>query len=104
MNLDISVNSYHATRIPRLLYIWGHSSEFDDNGNWEHIEEICEKLANNDEIWYATNMEIYDYVKAYNNLIFNVECSCVFNPSGQTVWFEKDGVQHSVGANETIRI
>ena len=60
LKLDISTRVYHARRIPRLMYIWGHSSEFDDNGNWEHIEEICKKLANNDEIWYATNIEIYD--------------------------------------------
>ena len=102
LNADPNAEKYG--RSPLLFHLWGHSYEFDRNDNWHVIEEFAKKIAFKDEVWYATTIQIYDYVKAYNNLIFNVECSCVFNPSGQTIWFEKDGVQHSVGANETIRI
>lgn len=45
--------------------------EFVNNNNWEHLDNICEKIANNDEVWYATNIEIYDYVTAYDSLIFS---------------------------------
>jgi len=43
---------------PQLLYIWGHSYEFDAENNWEHMEAILEKLAGRDDIFYGTNMEV----------------------------------------------
>lgn len=104
LNLDTSDNSYHATRVPRLFYIWGHSYEFDRKNNWEHMEEICEKLANREEIWYATNIEIYDYVQAYKNLRFSADGHMVYNPALFTVWLDVDGVLYSVKSGETIRI
>lgn len=45
---------------PELLYIWGHSYELDAAGTWELFEEFCKKLSGRDEIWYATNMEVYN--------------------------------------------
>ncbi|MBO5249036.1 MAG: polysaccharide deacetylase family protein [Clostridia bacterium] len=104
LNLDISPNVYHATRIPRLLYIWGHSFEFDRNDGWEHIEEICQKLANNDEIWYATNIEIYDYVQAYKSLQYSADGHTVYNPTLFTVWLDVDSRLYSIKSGETIRI
>lgn len=104
LKLDISTRVYHARRIPRLMYIWGHSSEFDDNGNWEHIEEICEKLANNDEIWYATNIEIYDYIQAYKSLRYSADGSKVYNPTLFTIWLDVNGSLYSINPGETIRI
>lgn len=46
------------TQTPRLLYIWGHSYEFEGKENWDHIERICEKLAGNKELFYGTNQEV----------------------------------------------
>ena len=43
---------------PQLLYIWGHSYEFDADNNWEHIETILQKLAGRDDIFYGTNTEV----------------------------------------------
>lgn len=48
---------------PQLLYIWGHSYEFDANNNWEHIEAILQKLAGQNDIFYGTNIEVLrDYI------------------------------------------
>ena len=58
-------------RGPGLFYLWGHSYEFDQNlpdNNWGIIEEFAEFLGNREDIWYATNIEIYDYIQAYNIL------------------------------------
>ncbi len=104
LKLDISTKVYHSRRASRLMYIWGHSSEFDDNGNWEHIEEICKKLANNDEIWYATNIEIYDYVQAYKSLRYSADGHRVYNPTLFTIWLDVDGKLYSVNSGETICI
>lgn len=93
-------NKERFRREPLLFYLWGHSYEFDDRNNWEVIEKFAKKIGNREDIWYATNIEIYDYVQAYNNLKFGVDGNCVYNLSGQTVWFEKNGVLCCVGANE----
>ena len=102
LNFDISTKTYHAKRIPRLMYIWGHSYEFDRDDNWEHIEEICRKLANNDEIWYATNIEICDYVQAYKSLRYSANGHKIYNPTLYTIWLDVDGTLHSVKSGETI--
>ncbi len=104
LNLDISTKAYHARRVPRLLYIWGHSYEFDRNDNWEHIESICQKLSGNDEIWYATNIEIYDYVEAYKRLVYSANGYKIYNPNLFTVWIDADGVVYSVNPGETIEL
>ena len=95
---------YPAKRSPKLFYLWGHSYEFDQNNNWDRIEKICQALSGKQDIWYATNIEIYNYVSAYNSLIFSANGTKIYNPSVQTVWFDIDGVTHSVNPNETLRI
>ena len=104
LKLDISPKVYHARRVPRLLYIWGHSYEFDTNNNWEHIEEICKRLANNDEIWYATNIEIYDYVQAYKSLRYSADSHKIYNPTLLTMWIDVDGKLYNIKSGETICI
>ena len=104
LSIDISTKAYHARRVPRLFYIWGHSYEFDSKDNWAHMEEICQRLSNNPEIWYATNIEIYDYVQAYKSLIYSADGYKIFNPTLLTVWLDVDGQLYSVKSGETIRI
>jgi len=96
--------SYPSRLTPMLFYTWGHSYEFDNNNNWDHIEEVCQKLGGKDDTWYATNIEIYDYVKAYESLIYSADGSKVYNPTLQTVWFWADGTMYEVKSGETIVI
>lgn len=102
--IALNPNTDKARRAPLLFYLWGHSYEFGRDNNWEIIEDFAKKVGNREDIWYATNIEICDYTAAYNALKFSANASLVFNPSSQTVWFEKNGVLHSVKPNETIRI
>ena len=102
--LDLSPKAYLARRAPALFYLWGHSYEFERNNNWEILYEFCEKIANKDDVWYATNMEIYEYVKAYNSLIFSADGSMVYNPTLVKIWFDIDGKPYSICPGETINI
>lgn len=102
--IDTSPKVYHPIRSPRLLYIWGHSYEFDRKDNWEHIEAICEKLANNDDIWYATNIEIYDYTMAYRSLRYSADGKRIYNPTLYTVYFDVDGDAYSIKPGEELYI
>lgn len=104
INLDLSPNVYHARRAPRLFYIWGHSYEFETNNNWELLREICEKISGNDEIWYATNIEIYEYVNAYYSLIYSADGTIVYNPTLFTVWFDIDGKLYFIKPGETLHV
>lgn len=40
-----------------LLYIWGHSYEFDVNQNWERMEKICQLLSGKEDVFYGTNRQ-----------------------------------------------
>ncbi len=103
--LDTDVEKmYCSRRYPMLLYIWGHSYEFDRKNNWEHIEALTEKLSGRADIWYATNIEIYDYVKAYESLIVSADGTRVYNPTLIKIWFDVDGVLYSVAPGEHIRV
>ena len=96
--------AYSANRYPRLFYIWGHSFEFDRNNNWERLEEICQKLGGKEDVWYATNIEIYDYVQAYKSLIYSANGRKVYNPTLFTIWFDVDSKLYSIKPGETICI
>ena len=102
VNLPIHPNI--GQQFPRLCYIWGHSYEFDNNDNWAHIEKLCGILSNRDDIWYATNIEIYDYTQAYNALICSADNSRVYNPTIYTIWFVQDDVSYCVAPGETLVI
>lgn len=78
---------YEKDFILQLMYVWGHSYEFDRNNNWEVIEEFCQLMSSNKDIWYATNIEIVDYVNALRALQFTSEQDIVFNPTIYDVWF-----------------
>ncbi|MDY4976558.1 MAG: polysaccharide deacetylase family protein [Clostridia bacterium] len=70
----------------RLFYLWGHSYEFENDGNWHIIEDFARTIGGREDIWYATNMEIYQYVKAFERLEFAVDQTWVYNPSGVDLW------------------
>ncbi len=76
---------------PELLYIWGHSYEFARDDNWEQLESLCEKLSGRDDIWYATNIEIYRYRKAAQQLVESVDGRTIENPTGVKIWIEQNG-------------
>ena len=68
------------------------------------VKRICEKISNKNDIWYATNMEIYEYVTSYNSLIYSANGSKVYNPTLVEIWFDVDGVLYFIRPGETIRI
>lgn len=92
----------NKNRSPLLFYLWGHSYEFESDNNWHIIEEFAEKMGNRDDIWYATNIEIYDYADAFNRLVFGVDGKKVWNPTAYTLYFNKDDVDYVIQPGETL--
>ena len=64
-----------------LFYIWGHSAEFNRDNNWDLLDRLLEKIGGLDDVWYATNIEIYDYKMAQKSLIVSADESIIYNPT-----------------------
>ena len=43
---------------PQLLYLWGHSFEFDMYNTWDKMEELCKMISGHKDIFYGTNKEV----------------------------------------------
>ena len=87
-----------------LLFIWGHSFEFDRADNWELAEQICSSLAGIDDVWFATNIEIYDYITAQRSLVISCDGDVIFNPSAVDVWVSQNGSPICIKGGDTIRL
>lgn len=89
---------------PHLMYVWGHSKEFDTDDNWDLIENFCKMMSDKDDIWYATNIEIVDYMNALNNLKFSADCTMVYNPSVSKLWISVDEEPIALEPGKTTKL
>lgn len=80
----------HKKQYLYMMYVWGHSYDFERDDNWELIEKFCEMIGDKHDIWYATNIEIVNYLDAVENLIYTVAGNKVYNPSALDVWISVD--------------
>ena len=88
---------------PWLFYLWGHSYEFDEKGNWDVIERFAAYMSGRANIWYATNGEINGYVKAYEQLQWTDE-SMVYNPTDVDVYICAFGNHYKIGAGKKVDV
>ena len=90
---------------PKLFYLWGHTYEFADANNWHVIEKFAEKMGGRDDIWYATNMELYYTWLDYQRLECSADGSIIHNPSVRSVWFaDRQKNIYEVKPGETVVI
>lgn len=87
----------------KMFYLWGHTFEFDRENNWEIMENFAEYIGGREDIWYATNIEIYDYVKAYESLNVSVDKKIIHNPSATDVWVTDGGETFCVKAGTVLK-
>lgn len=87
-----------------LFYVWGHSYEFERDNNWSLMDEFCKRASCDASVWYATNIELFDYFRALKSLRFSADKTMIFNPSGISVWVDADGQTIEIKPNETITI
>ena len=88
-----------------MMYVWGHSFEFERNNNWEVMEEFCEMIGHRGDIWYATNIEIVDYNEAFDRLQIFADNEYIYNPSACSVWVAVNNVRVvEIPGGETIKL
>lgn len=92
------------TQYMYMMYVWGHSYEFDRDNNWELMEEFCEMMSGQEDIWYATNIQIVDYMKAAKNLRFTLDGDLVYNPNAMDIWIRVDGEIKVIPGGQTARL
>lgn len=85
-----------------LMYVWGHSYEFDNDNNWDLMERFCAMAGGRGDIWYATNLELVHYMKACRGLLFSAARDWVYNPGAAAVWLEVDGTAVEVPGGQTV--
>jgi hypothetical protein len=90
MNLAEKFVAFNKKQYLYLMYVWGYSYEFDNDNNWDLIEQFCSYIGKRDDIWYAINIEIVDYLKALDNLKFSAAGNFVYNPSASSVRLSVD--------------
>jgi len=42
-----------------LLYVWGHSFEFDIHNTWDRFEDFCRLISRRGDVFYGTNRECF---------------------------------------------
>lgn len=90
------------TREPKVFYVWGHSYEFSLKDNWYVIEDFCEKMAGKDDIWYCTNIELYNAWADYQRLERSADGIRIYNPSARSVWVgDRNGNSWEIKPGET---
>lgn len=94
----------HKTQYLYMMYVWGHSFEFTCQQDWDMMERFCEMTANKQDTWYATNIEIVDYMQDAARLQFTAAADAVYNPNAQSIWIEVDGERIEMPAGQLVRL
>lgn len=76
----------HKKQYLYMMYVWGHSYEFTNNNNWEVMEDFCKLVGGKDDIWYATNIQIVDYMDVVKAAQYAADGSFVYNSCAQSLW------------------
>lgn len=100
----LSVPRKEDLRNPYLLFVWGHGYEATSRNAWGVLEGFFDDVACKDDVWYATNIEVCDYLTAYRSLVYSSTGSYLFNPSYLDVWLLIDGERLVVPSGKTINV
>ena len=59
-------------------------------------------MGGHDDIWYATTIEIYDYVEACRSIRSSVDGSKIFNPTAIPLYLETGGSNVMLSPGEML--
>ncbi len=91
---------------PAVMSVWGHSYELDGfmSGdpckNWDYMETFCRLVQGNDSIYYATFIEIVDYLSAMRRL--ERSQSGITNLSGMPLWINWRGTDIELAPGASV--
>ena len=59
-------------------------------------------MADNPDIWYATNGEIYAYIEAARQIVSSVDGQLLYNPTARTLYLEISGEKKLLEPDQTL--
>ena len=72
-----------------LFFIYGHSWELDaaePTNGWAYMECVAERLGGRNDLWYATAIQVADYVAAMRAVRASLADDMLYNPSDIDLW------------------
>ena len=87
-----------------VFYVWGHSYEFADADAAHTLEALFQPVAGKPDVWYCSNIEIFDYEAARQRLVVAANQRTVFNPSALAVTIKMDGVLMEVAGGAVHQV
>lgn len=106
LELGEQFNALFKQQYLYLMYVWGHSYEFNDKNNWDLMEQFCALVGGKDDVWYCTNIEFMDCMDDFKRLEFAADNSFVHNPNARECWIRVNDEQRAVciPAGQTVRL
>jgi peptidoglycan/xylan/chitin deacetylase (PgdA/CDA1 family) len=95
---------YNSKWFNGVFYIWGHTYEFNNKNDWPSLERIYKPLAGKPDVWYATNIQLFDYENARRQLILAANKNFAYNPTALSVTILADDKQIEVPPGQTIQL
>ena len=90
---------------PRLFYLWGHSYEFDMDNNWHVIEQFAHKMSGHEDVFYGTNMEIYEAWLDFSRLDSTADGHQIYNPNARAVWIaDRNSNVYRIDSGHTLQL
>ncbi len=95
---------YANPRYSGVFYVWGHAFEFHDRKDWASLERIFKPLSGKPDVWYCTNIELFDYEEARKRMVIAANRATAFNPSALSVTLNVDGELVDVPGGKTVSL
>jgi peptidoglycan-N-acetylglucosamine deacetylase len=98
---------YENPHAQGLYFIWGHSYEFnteDPKRNWSNLQRLFQPLAGKPDVWYCTNIQLFDYEEARKRLVIAANRGSAFNPSALAVTLKADDRLLTIPPGTTVAL
>lgn len=83
---------YENPRASGVFFAWGHSYEFGRKADrWHEMPALFKPMAAHRDVWYCTNIELFDYEAARQRMVIAANRRTASNPSAVTVTLLVDG-------------
>lgn len=84
------------------FFVWGHAWEFEKD--WSRAEKLYRPLSGLSDVWYATNIEMWDYERARQSVVIAANRRSAFNPSALAVTLKVDGELREIEGGATLNL
>lgn len=88
---------------PLLFYVWGHAYDISNMQPGFMLGAFCERISGLEDVWYATNGEVYTYVKDYEKLQISADKDTITNPTKRSLFISCGLKDYEIKAGQTVK-